>query len=162
MAIGWKYLYFLSVWLSIVALILTRQHFPWFNFLRPKWNIKSENLPDKAKNLGIFTIWLALSGCPPHMSSLWPWSGTPKVHLYNTFLGSLHQHPLTVPTFQCIIIIRLLPLVHFAPVQMLSSNPFLIYIHILDNARNTLVYESEYWHRTAQNRPKTHQKLVVF
>ncbi len=26
-----------------------------------------------------------------HMSSVWPWSGTPKVRLYNTFLGSLRQ-----------------------------------------------------------------------
>ncbi len=33
------------------------------------------------------------AGCQPHTSSIWPWSGTPKVHLYNTFLGSLR------PTF---------------------------------------------------------------
>ena len=30
-------------------------------------------------------VWLS------HTSSVWPWSGTPKVHLYNTFLGSLHH-----------------------------------------------------------------------
>ncbi len=30
-------------------------------------------------------VWLS------HKSSVWPWSGMPKVHLYNTFLGGLHQ-----------------------------------------------------------------------
>ncbi len=69
-----------------------RGYFSWFNFLRSEWNIESENLPDEVMNLGIFTIWLALSGCWPHTSSIWPWSGAPKVHLYNTFLGSLRQH----------------------------------------------------------------------
>ncbi len=55
-------------------------------------NIESENLLDKVMNLWIFTIWLTSSGCQPHMSSIWPWSGAPKVHLYNTFLGGLHQY----------------------------------------------------------------------
>jgi hypothetical protein len=26
-----------------------------------------------------------------HMSSVWNWSGVPKVHLYDTFLGGLRQ-----------------------------------------------------------------------
>ncbi len=26
-----------------------------------------------------------------HTSSIWPWSGAPKVRLYDTFLGGLHQ-----------------------------------------------------------------------
>ncbi len=30
-------------------------------------------------------VWLS------HTSIVWPWSGAPKVRLYNTFLGSLHQ-----------------------------------------------------------------------
>ncbi len=36
-------------------------------------------------------VWLS------HSSSVWPWSGAPKVRLYNTFLGSLRHvlhHPL--------------------------------------------------------------------
>ncbi len=85
-------LYSSSVGLHIVALIPIRQYFSWFNFLRSEWNIESENLLDEVTNLGIFTIWLATSGCWPHMSSVWPWSGAPKVHLYNTFLGRLCQN----------------------------------------------------------------------
>ncbi len=54
-------------------------------------NLESENLPDKLVNLWIFTIGLTSSGCRPHTSSIWPWSGAPKVHLYNTFLGGLRQ-----------------------------------------------------------------------
>ncbi len=30
-------------------------------------------------------VWLS------HTSSVWPWSGAPKVFLYDTFLGGLHQ-----------------------------------------------------------------------
>ncbi len=93
MAVGWKYLYSSSVWLHIVALIPIWQYLSWFNFLRLDWNIESENLPDEVMNLWIFTIWLTSSGCRPHMSSVWPWSGAPKVHLHNTFLGSLHHSP---------------------------------------------------------------------
>ncbi len=60
-------------------------------------NLESENLPDEVMNLWILTIWLTSSGCRPHMSSVWPWSGAPKVHLYNTFLGGLRQTHTTVP-----------------------------------------------------------------
>ncbi len=60
-------------------------------YLTSRWNIECENLPDEVMNLWIFTIWLTLSGCQPHTSSVWPWSGAPKVHLYNTFLGSLRH-----------------------------------------------------------------------
>ncbi len=28
-----------------------------------------------------------------HTSSIWPWSGMPKVRLYNTFLGGLRHYP---------------------------------------------------------------------
>ncbi len=91
MAAGWKYLYSSSVWLHIVALIPIRQYLSWFDFLRLDWNIESENLPEEVMNLWVFTIWLTSSGCRPHTSSIWPWSGAPKVHLYNTFLGSLAQ-----------------------------------------------------------------------
>jgi hypothetical protein len=91
MAVRWESLYSSSVGLHIAALIPIWQYFSWFYFLQSEWNIESENLPDKVTNLGIFTIWLALSGCRPHTSSVWPWSGTPKVHLYNTFLGGLRQ-----------------------------------------------------------------------
>ncbi len=31
-------------------------------------------------------VWLS------HRSSVWPWSGAPKVRLYDTFLGGLHQN----------------------------------------------------------------------
>ncbi len=60
-------------------------------FLVVGLNLESENLPDKLVNLWIFTIGLTSSGCRPHTSSFWPWSGMPKVHLYNTFLGSLRD-----------------------------------------------------------------------
>ncbi len=86
-----KYLYFLSVWLNIIALIPIRWYFSLIQFLAVGWNIESVNLPDEAVNLWIFTIELTSSGCWPHTSSVWPWSGMPKVHLYDTFLGSLHQ-----------------------------------------------------------------------
>ncbi len=32
-------------------------------------------------------VWLS------HTSSVWPWSGVPKVRLYNTFLGGLRHSP---------------------------------------------------------------------
>ncbi len=32
-------------------------------------------------------VWLS------HTSSVWPWSGAPKVHVYDTFLGGLHHSP---------------------------------------------------------------------
>ncbi len=104
MAVRWEYLYSSSVGLHIVALAPIRQYFSWFYFLRSEWNIESEILPEEGRNLWIFTIWLALSGCWPHTSSIWPWSGTPKVHLYNTFLGSLHHgcpHSLLLLRLQC-------------------------------------------------------------
>ena len=104
-AIRWKYLYSSSVGLHIIALILIRRYLFWFAgqlnlirrylfwfsgqlnlirrylfwfyFLRYERIIESKNLPDKVTNLGIFTIWLASSGCLPHTSSVWPWSGAP-------------------------------------------------------------------------------------
>ncbi len=91
MAVGWKYLYSSSVGLHNVALILIRRYLFWFYFLRSERNIESKNLPDKVTNLGIFTIWLASSGCLPHRSSIWPWSGAPKVRLYSTFMSGLRQ-----------------------------------------------------------------------
>ncbi len=93
MAIRWEYLYSSSVGLHIVVLIPIWRYCSWFYFLQSKWNIVSENLLDEMTNLGIFTICLALSGCRPHTSSIWPWSGTPKVHLYNTFKGGLRHLP---------------------------------------------------------------------
>ncbi len=92
MAVGWKYLYFSSVGFHIVALILIRWYLFWFYFLQSERNIESKNLPDKVTNLGIFTIWLASSGCLPHKSSVWPWSGAPKVRLYGTFMSGLRQN----------------------------------------------------------------------
>ncbi len=90
-----KYLYFLSVWLNIIALIPIQQYFSMIWFLAVGWNIESVNLPDEVVNLWIFTIGLTSSGCWPHMSSVWPWSGTPKVRLYNNLLGSLRQGSFT-------------------------------------------------------------------
>ncbi len=114
MAVRWKYLYSSSVGLHIIALILIRrylfcfarqlnlirQYLFWFYFLGYERNIESKNLPDKVANLGIFTRWLASSGCLPHTSSVWPWSGAPKVRLYDTFMSGLRQHKAktTVPT----------------------------------------------------------------
>ncbi len=60
-------------------------------FLAVGWNIESVHLPDEVVNLWIFTIGLTSSGCQPHMSSIWPWSGMPKVRLYDTFLGGLRH-----------------------------------------------------------------------
>ncbi len=69
-------------------------------FLVVGLNLESENLPDKLVNLWIFTIGLTSSGCWPHMSSIWPWSGPPKVRLFNTFLGGL-RHILMRTRSQC-------------------------------------------------------------
>ncbi len=88
-----KYLYFLSVWLNIVALIAIRRYFSMVRFLVVGWNIESVNLPDKVVNLWFFIIGLTLSGRRPHTSSVRPWSGMPKVRLYDTFLGGLHHSP---------------------------------------------------------------------
>ena len=35
---------------------------------------------------------LTSAGCQRHTSSIWPWSDAPKVRLYDTFLGGLHQN----------------------------------------------------------------------
>ncbi len=50
-------------------------------------------------SLWIFTIGLTSSGCHPHTSSVWPWSGAPKVPsygtkvpLYGTYLDGLQQY----------------------------------------------------------------------
>ncbi len=95
MAVGWlldgKCLYLLSVWLNIIALIPIRQYFSMIRFLAVGWNIEFVNLPDEVENLWIFILGLSLSGCQPHTSSIWPWSGAPKVRLYDTFLGGLRQ-----------------------------------------------------------------------
>jgi hypothetical protein len=88
-----KYLYFLSAWLNIIALIPIRRYFSLIWFLGVGWNIESVNLPDEVVNLWIFTIGLTFSWCRPHMSSVWPWSGVPKVHLCDTFLGGLRHSP---------------------------------------------------------------------
>ncbi len=96
MAVGWpldgRYLYFLSVWLNIIALIPIRQYFSMIWFLAVGWNIEPVNLLDEAVNLWIFTVGLTSSRCWPHTSSVWPWSGMPKVCLSDTFLGGLHQN----------------------------------------------------------------------
>ncbi len=97
MAVGWsldgKYLYLLSLWLNIIALIPVRRYFSMIRFLAVGWNIESMNLPDEVVNLWIFTVGLTSSVCWPHRSSVWPWSGAPKVRLYDTFLGGLRHLP---------------------------------------------------------------------
>jgi hypothetical protein len=90
-----KYLYFLSIWLNIIALNPIRQYFSLIRFLAVGWNIESVNLPDEEVNLWIFTVGLTLSGCRPHTSSVWPFSGVPKVRVYDTFLDGLHQKLIT-------------------------------------------------------------------
>jgi hypothetical protein len=40
-------------------------------------------------------VWLS------HTSSIWPWSGAPKVRLYNTFLGGLLQSLSRPPSGPC-------------------------------------------------------------
>ncbi len=91
MAVRWKYLYSSSIGLHIIALIPIWRYFSWFYFLPSERNIESEHLSDEVVNLWIFTIGLTLIGCQPHMSSIWPWSGTPKVHLYGTIVSGLRQ-----------------------------------------------------------------------
>ena len=88
-----KYLYFFSVWLNIIALIPIWRYFSMICFLAVGWNIESVNLRDEVVNLWSFTIGLTSSGCWPHTSSVWPWSGVPKVRLYDTFLGGLRHSP---------------------------------------------------------------------
>ncbi len=41
----------------------------------------------------VATSVLTFAECQCHTSSIWPWSGMPKVCLYNTFLGSLRHLP---------------------------------------------------------------------
>jgi hypothetical protein len=41
-------------------------------------------LPDEMVNLWIFTLELTSARCQPHTSSLWPWSGAPRLPLYGT------------------------------------------------------------------------------
>ncbi len=72
-------------------------------FLVVGWNIESVNLPDKMVKLWIFTIGLTSSGCQPHTSSVWPWSGTPKVCLYYTFLGGLRHRHHGGQTHRCLL-----------------------------------------------------------
>ncbi len=88
-----KYLYLLSVGFNIIALIPIWQYFSMIRFLTVGWNIEYVNLPDEVVNLWIFAIGLTLSGCERHTSSVWPWSSTPKVRLYDTFLGGLRHLP---------------------------------------------------------------------
>ena len=89
-----KYLYFLSIWLNIIALIPIQQYFSMIRFLPGGWNEESLNLPDEVVTTGVtVTSVLTSAGCQHHMSSIWPWSGVPKVHLLNTFLGGLcHEY----------------------------------------------------------------------
>ncbi len=86
-----KYLYFISVWLNIIALIPIRRYFSLIRFLAFGWNIESVNLPKEVVNLWIFTVGVTSSGCQPHTSSIWPWSRAQKVRLYDTFLGGLRH-----------------------------------------------------------------------
>ncbi len=67
--------------------------------LYPNLMIKN-NFKKKFKNLTWRDVarlscqsWLS-SLAPSHVSSVWPWSGAPKVRLYDTFLGGLrHTRP---------------------------------------------------------------------
>jgi hypothetical protein len=86
-----KYLFLLYIWLNIIALIPIWQYFSMIWFLAVGWNIESVNLLDEAVNLWIFTVGLTSSGCRPNTFSIWPWSGMPKVRLYDTFPGGLRQ-----------------------------------------------------------------------
>ncbi len=93
MAVGWE--------VSFLLIRMTRYYctnsypaiFFLIRFLAVRWNIESKNLPDEVVNLWIFTVGLTSSGCWPHTSSVWPWSGVPKVRLYDTFLGGLPHLP---------------------------------------------------------------------
>ncbi len=93
MAVRWKYLYSSSVGRHIIAIIPIWQYFSWFYVLRSERNIESEHLLDEVVNLWIFTVGLTLIGCQPHTSSVWPWSGTPKVRLYGTIISGLRHSP---------------------------------------------------------------------
>ncbi len=84
---GWaldeKCLYFLSVWSDIVALIPIRQYLS-YSRLPAGWG--------GDRHLRVDICWMS-----PHTSSFWPWTNTPKVRLYGTFLSGLHQTYTTFP-----------------------------------------------------------------
>ncbi len=76
---------------------------PWIQLV---WSNKSAQIPMEL-SCGVWDIFpqwggafyvtatsaLTSAECQCHTSSVWPWSGMPKVHLYYTFLGGLrHKH----------------------------------------------------------------------
>ncbi len=91
-ALDGKYLYFLSIWFNIVALIHIRQYLFWFDFFQLDemmnlWICRRDG-ESVNRHHGVNIVWMSTS----HVS-IWPWSGAPKVHLYDTLLGSLRHLP---------------------------------------------------------------------
>ncbi len=70
-------------------LILLHWFFRWYLYLF-KVSCRAEVVTSPHKSVTA-TSGLTSSGCRPHTSSVWPWSGESKVHLYGTFIGGLRH-----------------------------------------------------------------------
>ncbi len=79
-------------------LILLHWFLQWYLYLF-KISCRAEVVTSPSKSVTA-TSGLTLFGCRPHTSSVWPWSGKPKVRLYNTFIGGFWQNVSTI-TKEC-------------------------------------------------------------
>ncbi len=76
---------------DLCKLILLQWFLRWYLYLF-KILCRAEVVTSPCKSVTA-TSGLTLSGCQPHTSSIWPWSGAPKVRLYGTFIGGLRHSP---------------------------------------------------------------------
>ncbi len=66
----------------------------WHWFLRKYLVVFKVSFRDEVVTPGVTaTSMLTSAECQCHTSSVWPWSGAPKVRLYDTFLGGLCHSP---------------------------------------------------------------------
>ncbi len=96
---GWvldeKCLHVSYVWSDIIALIPIRKK----SFLfKTSWQMRWWPSPLRSVTA---TSALTSAECQRHTSSIWPWSGMPKVCLYYTILSSLRQHVGNLATSYC-------------------------------------------------------------
>jgi hypothetical protein len=80
-------------------LILLHWFLRWYLYLF-KISCRAEVVTSLCKSVTA-TSGLTSSGCRPHTSSIWPWSGAPKVCFYGTFIGSLRQKIFLCGIFMC-------------------------------------------------------------
>ncbi len=64
---------------------------------------------------------LTSAECQHHTSSAWPWSGAPKVHLYDTFLGGLCQGLLGYTMGLLLSLRPTTPILRWEEMQNISS-----------------------------------------